>query len=189
MMKWEKIKTWPVVRLFSKQEEQQTVEQIEHARQLKRLSDWLEKLPDILDSNVADSLKGVDIDSYISNLKMHKNLFKLMRENGQTMLSSACHQIDVDSSQFSKEELASLAPQFNAVHNWAVDYNVKLDFSGFDHMPRKYGEQGPRTTIIVDLENTYDIMRHPELSASREDRLTLEGRLNSKFKQNQLKNH
>ena len=83
-------------------------------------------------------------------------------------LRSFAHATNIDATVFSKEDLLTVAPEYEALHDLCLKYDTALDFAGFDRLPRRgmtstnhSWSRYPEVVIEVNRARTYNCMSHP----------------------------
>jgi len=186
-------KDFPVLRLFFNEPAAQTPQQIEHERQLARLSNFMSDLPKRIKEEFEETLSaagdaGVDIKKLAQNMGHGENIFQRLHEKCGMSLGGYSFSIDVDGAAYSREELAGLTEQIVALHDVAAAYNVDIQFAGFDRLPRKAtavrhsATRHISTMINFSPRDTYNAWSHPDYSpGDRDGEDKIKSTVNSRF--------
>lgn len=124
-----------------------------------------------------------NLDDIFNEMAAHKNYCMALRDNGMQQALTMQFPIELDGSDFTKEELATVAGKFKAIHDVGLKYNVDISFHGFDNMPRKVtgtndGYSDNRCILIsLNTARPYSVYTHPDFDGRNGE--ALKANLNS----------
>ena len=124
-----------------------------------------------------------NLDDVFNEMAAHKNYCMALEENGLQQALTMQFPIELDGSNFTKDELATVANEFKAIHDIGLKYNVDISFDGFDNMPRKVtgtrGGYADNRCILISLNTSrpYSVYTHPDFDGKND--MQLKERLNS----------
>ena len=161
-----------------------TEKEMQRTHALERLSKWLDEQAFYTENVLGEHLKKLSIQfgaNAAIDARDHatedKNIFSgFPIEKGKGIYSnfkSFSLSVDIDGGQFSREELTTIARKVETLHDIALEYNVGLEISGFDRLP-KVGHatsgggwhRGGQVSIELNLGAPYQIQTHPTFEGS-----------------------